>query len=126
MAERFLAGARTRQYLLLLGGAGRRGSLFRQSEIADNHPVITQEVDAGCMTSARTYVANLCDGAGVGYKYLAFSGAERTVELEVRGDLAGVVSVRLDAPDGAELTRRARARRGLVHGGRIPDEDRCR
>ena len=30
---------------------------------------------------------------------------ERTVELEVRGDLAGVVSVRLDAPDGAELTR---------------------
>lgn len=74
-------------------------------EIADNHPVITQEVDAGCVTSARTHVANLCDGAGVGYKYLAFSGAERTVELEVRGDLAGVVSVRLDAPDGAELTR---------------------
>ena len=67
--------------------------------------MITQEVDAGCVTSARTYVANLCDGAGVGYKYLAFSGAERTVELEVRGDLAGVVSVRLDAPDGAELTR---------------------
>ena len=72
-------------------------------EIAQNHPAITQEVDAGCMTSARTYVANLCDGASVGYKYLAFGGAERTVELEVRGDLAGAVSVRLDAPDGIEV-----------------------
>lgn len=114
------------EYLLLLAGPAGAVHYSGNLEIADNHPVITQEVDAGCMTSARTYVANLCDGAGVGYKYLAFSGAERTVELEVRGDLAGVVSVRLDAPDGAELTRRARARRGLVHGGRIPDEDRCR
>ena len=62
----------------------------------------------------------------MGYKYLAFSGAERTVELEVRGDLAGVLSVRLDAPDGAELTRVELVPGELVHGGRIPDEDRCR
>lgn len=85
----------------LVGPAGAvhyAGSL----ELADNHPVIDQEVDAGCVTSARTYVANLCEGATVGYKYLAFTGAEGAVRLEVRGSFAGAVSVRLDAPDGAE------------------------
>lgn len=89
---------------LLVGPAGAvhyAGNL----EIAENHPVITQEVDAGCVTSARTFVANLCNGATVGYKYLAFTGVERAVELELRGDLAGAVSVRLDAPDGPEVAR---------------------
>lgn len=74
-------------------------------EIAENHPVISQEVDTGCTTSARTYVSSLCDGASVGYKYLAFTGAERTLELEVRGDLNGTLVLRLDAPDGAEAAR---------------------
>lgn len=78
------------------GAVHYRGDL----EIASDHPVITQEVDAGCTSSARTYVANLCNGATVGYKYLAFTGEEHILRCEVRGSLDGSVEVRLDAPDG--------------------------
>lgn len=78
------------------GAVHYRGDL----ELAPNHPVITQEVDAGCVTSARTYVANFCDGATVGYKYLAFEGTERILRCEVRGDFEGELEVHIDAVDG--------------------------
>lgn len=80
------------------GAVHYRGDL----EISVTHPVITQEVDAGCVTSARTIVANLCDGASVGWKYFGFSGNETQVRLEVRGAIESGLSLLLDAPDGEE------------------------
>lgn len=76
-------------------------------QISEDHPFITQEIDAGCVTSARTFVANLRQGATVGYKYFGFDGREGSVRLEVRGTFAGEVVLRLDAPDGAEAARLA-------------------
>ena len=72
--------------------------------LSPDHPVIDQELDAGCPTSSRLYLRNLCDGAAFGYKYLAFDGQEQAV-FEVRGAFDGELVVRLDAPDGAEVAR---------------------
>ncbi len=83
------------------GAVHYRGDL----EIPFTHPLITQEIDAGCATSARTYVGNLCDGASVGWKYFAFTGNQEKVRLEVRGQLEGGLSLRLDSPDGSEAAR---------------------
>lgn len=79
------------------------------------HPYVTQDASDGAPTGSRGYVANLRDGAEVGYKYLAFSGAERAVELEVRGGFSGEVSVRLDAPAGHEVARVAVGPREAWH-----------
>lgn len=69
---------------------------------SEAHPYVTQDASDGAPTGSRGYVANLRNAAEVGYKYLAFSGRERGVELELRGGLVGEVSVRIDAPDGPE------------------------
>lgn len=83
------------------GAVHYRGDL----QISATHPVIDQEVDAGCWTSSRTFVGNLCEGASVGWKYFAFSGNEAQVTVEVRGSIAGGLSLRLDAPDAPEVAR---------------------
>lgn len=83
------------------GAVHYRGDL----QISPRHPVISQEVDDGCATSSRTFVKNLCDGASVGWKYFAFTGNEAQVRLEIRGELAGGLSLRLDAPDAPETAR---------------------
>ena len=81
------------------------GILHYSSSVTWNeaHPHVAQDADAGAATSAFAYVHNLRDGAEAGYKYLAFTGEERCVCLEMRGDLSGAVSVRLDSPDGPEV-----------------------
>jgi hypothetical protein len=84
---------------------GAEGILHYSSSVTwnDAHPFVAQEADAGAATSAYAYVYNLRDKAEAGYKYLAFAGTERSVQLGLRGDFHGEVSVRLDAPDGREV-----------------------
>lgn len=62
-------------------------------------PAVTQENDAS-PTAANQYVANLRQGCGCGFRYFAFTGEERAVQLELRGTLSGTVTIRLDSEDG--------------------------
>lgn len=66
----------------------------------EHHPKIVEEELSNVPTSARSFVANLRDGAEVGYKYFAFTGAEKRLVAELRGDAAGTLVVHLDAPQG--------------------------
>lgn len=78
------------------------GTLHVSSHVHWNeaHPYVGDE-DADCVpTGNRGFVANLRDGAQVGYKYLAFAGEGR-VRLELRGTFVGRVRVLLDAPSGS-------------------------
>ena len=67
----------------------------------ERHPRLMQEMPNGVPTSARLFIQNLRDGAEAGYKYLAFKGAEKLLEAEIRGDAEGVLVAHLDGPDGA-------------------------
>lgn len=69
-------------------------------------PYITEEENASCEKGLKPYIANLRNGAVAGFKYLAFSGGECRIALELRG--CGSVQIRLDSPDGPAVA-------GLTH-----------
>lgn len=60
-----------------------------------DEPYVGYEGVASCLTASVSYVANLCDGAEFGYKYLAFDGAEKSLLLELRGSFEGTISAHL-------------------------------
>ncbi|MDE7261425.1 MAG: family 43 glycosylhydrolase [Oscillospiraceae bacterium] len=86
-------------------GPKRFSSKIKRSE---SDPAITQEPDAS-PTAANLFIANLRQGAVCGFKYFAFTGEERVLGLELRGTLAGTVTVRLDSEDGPAAAQAAAA-----------------
>ncbi len=70
-------------------------------ELPESVPYITEEQHPDYAKRLKPYIANLREGAVAGFKYLAFTGEEQSISLELRG--TGSVCVRLDAPDGAPI-----------------------
>lgn len=97
----YIACHLTEKDLTRVGDVLTPGPNLPAPELPESMPYITEESHPDYEKRLKPYIANLREGAVAGFKYLDFSGEEKTIALDLRG--CGSVCIRLDSPCGAPV-----------------------
>jgi arabinoxylan arabinofuranohydrolase len=67
-------------------------------------PYVQEESTGDGETDSNQYVANIKDGTQLGYKYFYFDGTQSEIEISVRGEAEGAITIYIDGVDTEIMT----------------------